>query len=170
MLTWSISAVLKSMSSWAVATVPLAASNPRPRTSSRRESDPFSKRVKRLEMIDSISPPSSLGPDALRVDEPGPVFDFGLKPRPQRGAGREVRRDVQHSQPVAEARVGHDGCESFFELRLDGIRQAFRAEDSEPEAELHINSRLHPGLRHGRNAGHRGRPCRTRDRQCLDLA
>src|SRR5262249_1854087 len=115
MLTWSISAVLKSMSSWAVAAVPLAASSARPRTSSRRESDPFSKRVKRLEMIDSMPGlRPSLGPDALGVDEPCPVPDFGLKPRLQRGAGREIRRDVQLSQPVADALVGHDGCEGFL--------------------------------------------------------
>src|SRR5262245_45476864 len=56
----------------------------------------------------------SLWPDALRVDEPRPVLDFGLEPCPQRGAGREVRRDVQLSQPVADARVGHDGCKSLF--------------------------------------------------------
>src|SRR5206468_2255073 len=115
------------MSSWAVAAVPLAASNARPRTSSRRESDPFSKRVKRPEMIDSMSaslPPSfvirrmihsmihsmiSLGPDALRVDESCPVLNFALKPRPQHGAGREVRRDVQLRQPLPDTLIGHDG-------------------------------------------------------------
>jgi len=48
-------AVLKLMSSWADAAVPLAASIARPWTSSRRESEPFSKRLNRLEMIDSMA-------------------------------------------------------------------------------------------------------------------
>src|SRR5271154_1507553 len=48
-------AALKLISSWAVATVPLAASIARPRTSSRREREPSSKRVTRLEMIESMA-------------------------------------------------------------------------------------------------------------------
>src|SRR5258708_1517371 len=48
-------AVLKLMSSCADAAVPLAASIARPWTSSRRESEPFSKRLNRLEMIDSMA-------------------------------------------------------------------------------------------------------------------
>src|SRR5215471_1629236 len=48
-------AALKLMSSCADAAVPLAASIARPWTSSRRESEPFSKRLNRLEMIDSMA-------------------------------------------------------------------------------------------------------------------
>jgi hypothetical protein len=55
MLTWSIFAVLKPMTSCADAAVPLAASIVRPWTSSRRESEPFSNRLNRLEMIDSMA-------------------------------------------------------------------------------------------------------------------
>src|SRR5580704_9017581 len=43
------------MTSCADAAVPLAASIARPWTSSRRESEPFSKRLTRLEMIDSMT-------------------------------------------------------------------------------------------------------------------
>src|SRR5499427_1023707 len=55
MLTWSMLAPPKSRSSWATAAVLPAASVARPETSSRRLSEPFSKRAKRLEMIDSMS-------------------------------------------------------------------------------------------------------------------
>src|SRR5882672_11220408 len=50
-----MSALLKSSSCWAEAPVPLAASIARPETSCRRVSVPFSKRVKRSEMIGSMA-------------------------------------------------------------------------------------------------------------------
>src|SRR5262249_23671201 len=58
MLTWSMSAVLKSISSWAaLAAVPVAASIARPRTSCRRLRAPFSNWLTRLEMIASMTTP-----------------------------------------------------------------------------------------------------------------
>src|SRR6266581_9194451 len=67
-LTWSMFADLKLMSSWADAAVPLAASIARPWTSSRRESEPFSKRLNRLEMIDSMATSLSLQNDIWHYD------------------------------------------------------------------------------------------------------
>src|ERR1700738_2907102 len=55
MLTWSMVAALKLRPSCALAAVPPAASIARPRTSSRRLKDPFSKRDTRFEMIASMS-------------------------------------------------------------------------------------------------------------------
>src|SRR5882762_5456994 len=55
MLTWSTFAALKLISSCADAAVPLAASIARPCTSSRRESEPLSKRLNKLELIDSMA-------------------------------------------------------------------------------------------------------------------
>src|SRR5437867_2603796 len=48
-------APLKSRPSWATAAVPPAANIARPETRSRRLSEPLSKRVKRLAMIDSMA-------------------------------------------------------------------------------------------------------------------
>src|SRR2546422_11404382 len=48
-------AALKSRSSWAAAAVAPAANVARPETRSRRLSEPRSKRVNRLEMIDSMA-------------------------------------------------------------------------------------------------------------------
>src|SRR5262245_65817173 len=62
-LTWSMFADLKLMSSCADAAVPLAASIARPWTNSLRESEPFSKRLKRLEKIDSMEIAPSLPND-----------------------------------------------------------------------------------------------------------
>src|SRR5262249_41247691 len=62
-------AALKLRSSWAATVVPLAANIASPRTRSRRLSEPCSKRVTRLEMIDSMA--ASLAPNFvldLRLD------------------------------------------------------------------------------------------------------
>src|SRR5215467_2437565 len=107
MLTWSISAVLKSRSSWAAAAVPLAASSARPRTSSRRESDPFSKRVKRLEMIDSMSasPFGTLGcrQETIRHDPIVAVWGFSVTAMAWQDP---LREQGGHIHIVCECREG----------------------------------------------------------------
>src|SRR5216117_3893969 len=76
MLTWSMSAVLKSISFWAaLAAVPVAATIARPRTNCRRLRAPFSNWLTRLEMIASMTTPfSSGGKLRLHIIEHAAVF------------------------------------------------------------------------------------------------
>src|ERR1700694_3933524 len=66
MLTWSMFAPLKPASCASAGVPPAATSIARPRINSRRVSAPFSKRVTRLEMIDSIQTSSARDLHTLR--------------------------------------------------------------------------------------------------------
>src|SRR5271169_4850145 len=66
MLTWSMVAALKLRPSCALAAVPPAASIARPRTSSRRLNNPFSKRDTRFETIASMSSSLVVSPAGSR--------------------------------------------------------------------------------------------------------
>src|SRR5229473_4244003 len=99
-------ASLKSRPSWATAVVPPAANIARPQTSSRRLSEPFSKRETRSEISDSIGRPflecergKSCGGSqtVARMEPPGPAgacHRAGQRPDPV-GRPDDKLRDIR---------------------------------------------------------------------------